>query len=97
MGSVILYVSGAVPEHSLGADMMRNDELVAAWWWGREAKAGNIRTDGRNLWSYDDLIGKVGDEGRIVLDHTAGGDLGFISKTTSRHVNLAKRIARRLV
>jgi hypothetical protein len=89
-------VSGAVPDDSRRLKMMRNDQVVAAWWWGREAKSGNIRTDGRNLWSYNLLIGKVTDEGRVVLDRTAGGDLGFVSKTTSRHVNLAKRISRRL-
>lgn len=77
--------------------MMRNDEVVAAWWWGREARSGHLRTDGRNLWSYGDLIGKVTDEGRVVLDYTASGEKGFISRTTSRHVNLAKRLASRLV
>ena len=78
-------------------DMMRNDEVVAAWWWGREASSGQLRTDGLSLWSYDELIGQVTDEGRVVLDYTASGEKGFISHTTSRHVNLAKRIARRLV
>ena len=76
---------------------MTNQQVVNAWWWGREGKSGHMRTDGRNLWSYNLLIGKVTEEGRIVLDYTTGGEMGFVSMTTSKHVGLAKRIARRLV
>ena len=59
-----------------------------------------MKTDGFSLWSYALLIGETErgcaleaeeDVVKVLHDYTAGG-LGFVSITTSQHVNLARRI-----
>ena len=73
---------------------MRNIEVIKSWAAGRAAKSsnGNLSTDGVHLYSYRLAIGSRGANGVLLLsDHTAGGQ-GFVSMTTSHHVNMAKRV-----
>jgi hypothetical protein len=68
--------------------MVSNEQVVIAWQEGRKAKAGSLSTDGDSLYSYNLLIGR----GREYYDYTAHPKaLGFHSKTTSRHVGLARQ------
>jgi len=67
--------------------MKTNEEVVRAWYHGREAQGLNIHTDGRDLYSYRLLIGS----GCIVLDYTSPDN--YVSQTTSCHVGLARRMA----
>jgi hypothetical protein len=73
---------------------MTNEQVVRAWMCGESAEAGNLRTDGQSLWSYKLLIGETRAEGRTIRDYTSGG-LGFITFTTTKHVNLAKRMLKK--
>jgi hypothetical protein len=72
--------------------MMRNDAVVRAFSHGQQAAAGALRTDGRSLWSYNLKIAEKTLGGVVVADFTSGGG-HFVSQTTSKHVNLAKRVA----
>jgi hypothetical protein len=72
--------------------MMRNDAVVHAFSRGQRARAGALRTDGRSLWSYDLKIAEKTLGGVVVADYTSPGG-AFQSQTTSKHVNLAKRVA----
>lgn len=72
--------------------MMRNDQVVSAFSRGEAASAGRLRTDGRSLWSYRLKIAEKTLGGVVVGDYTSPGG-GFRSQTTSKHVNLAKRVA----
>lgn len=69
---------------------MRNSEVVRSWYNGNTARSGHLRTDGRNLWSYNLLIGTVKNGNRCVFNYTSGGG-SFVSVTTSRHVGMAAR------
>ena len=73
---------------------MQNIEVIRSWSSGTPAKSGNLSTDGTRLWSYRLCIGVRDVRGATrLLDHTAGGAAGFVSMTTSQHVNLAKPYA----
>ena len=72
--------------------MMRNDTVVSLFSRGQRAAAGALRTDGRSLWSYDLKIAEKTLGGVVVADFTSPGG-HFVSQTTSKHVNLAKRVA----
>ena len=71
--------------------MANNTEVLQAWLKGRKAKSqnrrGGLSTDGFYLYSYHVVIA----DGRRIYDYTKGGESGFYSMTTSRHVGLAKR------
>ena len=67
--------------------MANNTEVIQAWLKGRKAKSRNLKTDGYYLYSYHVVIA----DGRRIYDYTKGGEAGFHSITTSRHVGLAKR------
>jgi len=69
---------------------MTNENVIKAWMNGQRGNAGNLSTDGSNLYSYNLLIGTG--SGSVVLNHTAGGG-SYYSQTTSCHVGLAKRLA----
>lgn len=69
---------------------MRNENVIKAWINGQRASAGNLSTDGSNLYSYNLLIGSG--SGSAIFNHTAGGG-SYYSQTTSAHVGLAKRLA----
>ena len=67
-----------------------NEQVINSFLYGRPAHAGNLRTDGTTLYSYNLKIGEWTSSGVIVYDFTAtGGD--FRSMTTSQHVGLIKR------
>ena len=72
--------------------MMRNDKVVGLFSRGQRGAAGALRTDGCSLWSYDLKIAEKTLGGVVVADFTSGGG-HFVSQTTSKHVNLAKRVA----
>ena len=76
---------------------MKNSDVVRAWAYGNIASTKNLTTNGRDLYSYQLLIGFTSDDGeRVVLDYTAPGG-HFFSVTTSQHVNLAKREGSRTI
>ncbi len=65
-------------------------DVAKHWGVGMPAWGSNINTDGKNLYSYDLLIGFTGsDGGKFVYDYTAKGV--FDTSTTSKHVNAAKK------
>ena len=75
---------------------MRNEQVVMAWRAGRAASSstGNLSTDGKNLYSYNLVIGYTqpfeldGDKVAILY---RGKD--NVSQTTACHVGLACRYA----
>ena len=70
---------------------MTNLEVVKAWISGKAGKAGNLSTDGVNLYSYELQIGDTMLSGnKTVYDYTKGGSHGWKSQTTSKHVRLAQ-------
>lgn len=73
---------------------LSNAKILNAWRNGRKAKngRGSLWTQNGELFSYNLMIGKTIDGLRHVGDYTADGG-SFVSMTTSRHVNLAKRWA----
>lgn len=75
---------------------MKNSQVVSSWLRGSVASAANLTTSGQELWSYNQLIGFTKEGQKVVVDHTAPAG-GYLSQTTSCHVNLAKRYADRVV
>jgi hypothetical protein len=75
---------------------IRNEDVVRAWTRGQKAKAGNLWTDGENLYSYNLVIGKNKGGESIVFDYTSRGG-AYYSNTTSTHVGLACRQADQLM
>jgi hypothetical protein len=82
--------------------MTTNREVIQAWERGDSARAANLSTDGEWLRSYNLKIGhntwppprgKVRNSSStwIVFDYTAPGG-GWMSQTTSTHVNMAKQV-----
>ena len=72
--------------------MANNTEVIQAWLKGRKSKSRNLKTDGYYLYSYHVVIAQGSKAyGRRIWDFTKGGEMGFYSMTTSRHVGLAKR------
>ena len=70
---------------------MKNIQVINAWNHGQAGKAGGLKTDGNNLWSYSLCIGRSDAEGnKVLFDYTAKGGHS-VSQTTSTHVGLAKR------
>ena len=75
---------------------MKNAQVVENWGRNNPASAGNLRTDGENLYSYNLLIGYTTPKGtKVALDYTARGKM--VSQTTSCHVGLAARNADELM
>ena len=72
---------------------MGNQNVIKMWTRGVEAKASNMRTNGKELFSYNLKIGYTDKRGnKIVLDYTTKSG-NFKSKTTSNHVSSAKLVA----
>ena len=73
-----------------------NENVARRWANGQRARNHNnvFRTDGRNLYSYHQLIGVTTGEGQKVLfDYTARTG-NFISMTTSgKHISPTRRYA----
>ena len=68
---------------------MCNHEVVNNWAQGYEGFTRSLRTDGRDLFSYNLRIGMTGPQNeKIVFNFTSGGGK-FMSQTTSTHVGLA--------
>lgn len=75
---------------------MKNSQVAENWGRNNPASAGNLRTDGENLYSYNLLIGYTTPKGtKVALDYTARGKM--VSQTTSCHVGLAARNADELM
>ena len=74
---------------------MKNSKVIEAFIYGYEGKAGNLCTDGRNLYSYGLKIGETRGTQKVVFDYTATGE--YQSQTTSNHVNATKRAGALLV
>ena len=71
---------------------MRNEQVIKAFTMEREARGGNLYTDGKCIFSYGVTIG-FNLKGRCyVIDYTSTGG-HFLSQTTSTHVNKLKREA----
>ena len=71
---------------------MRNEQVIKAFTMQREAKAGNLYTDGKRIYSYGVTIGFNMAGRSFVIDYTSTGG-HYISQTTSTHVNGIKREA----
>tara|TARA_Y100000114_G_scaffold156669_1_gene184697 strand:- start:1673 stop:1924 length:252 start_codon:yes stop_codon:yes gene_type:complete len=71
-----------------------NEEVAERWAMGKPAVShtGNLRTDGKKIFSYELQIGDTSDGKKIVRDYTARGSYGFRSQTTSCHVGLLRYI-----
>ena len=68
---------------------MRNEQVIKAFTMEREAKAGNLYTDGKRIYSYGVTIG-FNMAGRcFVIDYTSTGG-HFMSQTTSTHVERSR-------
>ena len=68
---------------------MTNRQVVESWKNGKKGKSsnGNLRTDGKNLFSYQMLIGTTYKGKKISLNVMSPN---FYSITTSQHCSLAK-------
>ena len=74
---------------------MKNIQVIEAFISGKKGKAGNLFTDGQDLYSYGLKIGETRGSQKIVFDYTATGQ--YKSQTTSNHVNATKRAGALLV
>ena len=75
---------------------MRQTGVIEYWLNNDIGAASNFFTDGTNLYSYGLKIGTTVNEEKIVFDYTKDGG-EFKSQSTTRHVNLAKGAADRVV
>jgi len=69
--------------------MRSNSNVVMSWLLGKKASNRNMSTDGKNLYSYKLKIGYTKELLKYVYDYT-GKDM--VSRTTSRHVGIAKHL-----
>ena len=74
---------------------MKNSKVIEAFMYGYEGKAGNLFTDGQDLYSYNLKIGETRGTQKVVFNYTAKGE--YQSQTTSNHVNATKRAGALLV
>jgi len=58
-------------------------DVAQAWAEGRKAKATNMRTDGRKVWSFGLVIGHTVGGQKVAVDYR-----GMESGSTSRHCGL---------
>lgn len=75
--------------------MIRTTNENIAYYWARGKAAcnsnGSYTTNGKNLFSYNLMIGDTSPAGeKILFDYTANTHLGFKSQTTSCHVGKAR-------
>jgi hypothetical protein len=61
---------------------MRNDQVIKAFIMEREARGGNLYSDGKRIYSYGVTIGFNMAGRSFVIDYTASAG-NFISATTS--------------
>jgi len=70
---------------------MNNESVINSWISGSRAHSNTMSTDGKNLFSYELLIGFTADDRRCyVIDYTAKTG-NFRTNSTSQHVSLAKK------
>ena len=70
-----------------------NENVPYYWSKGQAARnhTGSLSTNGKNLFSYNLMIGDTSPDGeKILFDYTANTHLGFKSQTTSCHVGKAR-------
>lgn len=76
--------------------MIKTTNENIPYYWSINVEAtnynGSFYTDGKDIFSYNLLIGKTESNKKLVYDYTARG-LGFVSKTTSKHVSASKNFA----
>ena len=74
--------------------MATNSDVAEAWGRNRRKSASNMSTDGRELYSYDLMIGYTAEDGKkVLIDYTAAGGR-FISMTTSgKHISPSRWVA----
>jgi hypothetical protein len=72
----------------------KNIDIIKSWSGNQPASSynGNLRTDGKDLWSYNLKIGTTVGMSKILADYTAKSNK-FLSQTTSCHVNKASPYA----
>ena len=73
--------------------MASNRDVVRAWQFGQVAAAGNLTTNGREIYSYQLQIGETRDGEKVAFDYTSGGLREYYSMTTSKHVGMIKQVA----
>jgi len=78
--------------------MVTNEDVVRAWKRGDKISIDSmsLTTDGKNLYSYNLLIGKTILGKKMAIDYTKTGGK-YHSQMTSNHVGLAKRYANKIV
>ena len=71
-----------------------NQYIPEHWALGTPARnhTGSFSTDGKQLFSYDLLIGDTCEKtgSKVLREYTAGGKWGYQSQTTSCHVGRAR-------
>ena len=68
--------------------MANNRDVVNAWVRGRVAAAGNLSTNGNEIYSYQLQIGETREGKKVAFDYTSAGLREFYSMTTSKHVGM---------
>ena len=74
---------------------MKNSKVIEAFILGKKGRAGNLFTDGQDLYSYNLKIGETRGTQKVVFNYTSKGE--YESQTTSKHVNATKRAGALLV
>jgi hypothetical protein len=71
------------------------EKIANAWFDGISKHTENMRTDGKNLYSYNLLIGQTLPDGaKVVINYTGKNS---VSQTTSKHVNAALRVDKSVI
>ena len=76
-----------------------NDSVIYHWLRDKPEKANSLWTDGESIYSYQYEIGhtaKLLNGRKMLCNHTAKG-IGFVSQTTSQHVNRVARYADEII
>eukprot|EP01052_Picozoa_sp_SAG31_P047334 SAG31_NODE_9434_length_1277_cov_4.087436_2_plen_137_part_00 len=73
-----------------------NHNVIWHWLNNRSFKSLSMRTNGKDLYSYNLKIGYTENSNKILLDYTADA-LGYHSHTTSHHVNMARVYADKVI
>lgn len=74
----------------IGDKMDKKQKIAEAWMRGEIASTDNFFTNGERLYSYQLEIGVTLGSKKVVYDYTKRGN-NFKSKTTSQHVEVARR------
>ena len=75
-----------------GDRRMTNRQVINAWINGRIGSSGTLIATGTDLYSYELKIGHTDPNGtKIVLEFDSDGRSNRVSRTTSKHINLALR------